>query len=605
MRLPSILVVLALSFVLPVVSSAQNAQARSPNDRQRATTNPTATRLHNMFEAEWNYDMQQDPAAASELGDRRWNDRWQDLSFRAIHDRRQHYVAVLVDLKSMNRAQLSPADQINYDLFAEKYADRLEWYRLRLYLVPVNQMDGIQTISQLADALPFQSVKDYEDWIARLRAFPAYMDQTIELMRTGMAVHILLPKVIMNRVVPQIESQIVADPTKSPFYLPFKEFPPSISAPERERLEKNAQDAIQNAIVPTFRKFREFYVTDYLPACFDQVGVWQVPHGDQIYAFLVRHSTTTNLTPEQIHQIGLKEVERIHGEMLKILQEVGFKGSLQDFFKFLRTDPQFFYKDPKDLFEAYEALAKSVDPRLVNLFHTLPRMPYGVEAIPAEVAPMQTTAYYRQGAADGSRAGTYFVNLYRPEMRPKWEMTALTLHEAVPGHHLQIALAMELTNIPKFRRYGEYTAFVEGWGLYAESLGEDINMYRDPYAKFGELTYDMWRAVRLVVDTGIHAMHWDRQRAINFFMDNAPKTELDITNEIDRYIAWPGQALAYKIGQLKIKQLRAQAADELGPAFDLKEFHNVVLGSGAVPLDILEQQVNAWVASRHDRLAAR
>ena len=588
-----------------LLSFAQAPPTRSTNRQRQTNNDPTSARLHNLFEAEWNYDMQQDPAAASELGDRRWNDRWEDVSLTAIRDRRQHYVAVLQDLKLIDHAQLSPADQLNYDLFKKRYEDRLEWSRFHLYLVPVNQMDGIQTISQLADALPFQSVKDYEDWIARLRAFPAYMDQTIALMREGMAEHILLPKVIMNRVVPQIDSQIVADSTKSPFYLPFKEFPPAVSAPERERLEKAAQEAIQNAIVPTFRKFREFYVTDYLPACFDHVGVWQIPHGDQIYAFLVRHSTTTNLTAEQIHQIGLKEVERIHGEMLKIVQEVGFKGSLQDFFKFLRTDPQFFYKDPKDLFEAYEALAKSVDPRLVNLFHTLPRMPYGVEAIPAEVAPMQTTAYYRQGAADGSRAGTYFVNLYRPEMRPKWEMTALTLHEAVPGHHLQIALAMELTKMPKFRRYGEYTAFVEGWGLYAESLGEDINMYRDPYAKFGELTYDMWRAVRLVVDTGMHAMHWDRQRAINFFMQNAPKTELDITNEIDRYIAWPGQALAYKIGQLKIKQLRAQAADELGPAFDLKEFHNVVLGSGAVPLDILEQQVNAWVASRHDRLASR
>jgi uncharacterized protein (DUF885 family) len=569
------------------------------------TQSPFAQRLHRIFEAEWNYDMEQDPPSASELGDRRWNTRWEDVSISAIHQRQQHYVALLEELKGFDRAQLSPADQLNYDLFRKKYEQRVQWYRFHLYLMPVNQMDGIQSINQLADALPFQSLKDYQDWIARLQAFPAYMDQTIQLMRKGMRETMMLPKVIMSRVLPQIDSQIVSDPAQSPFYEPFKDFPKSFSSEEREQLQKKAQDAIRANIVPSFQKFREFYEREYLPACFDQVGIWQVPHGDQIYAYLVRRSTTTDLTPEQIHQIGLKEVERIHGEMLEVMQQVGFKGSLQDFFKFLRTDPQFYYKDPKDLFEAYQALAKSVDPKLVNLFRVLPRMPYGVEPIPAETAPTQTTAYYRQGAADGSRAGTYFVNLYRPETRPKWEMTALTLHEAVPGHHLQITLAMELGDLPKFRRYGSYTAFVEGWGLYAESLGEDINMYRDPYAKFGELTYDMWRAVRLVVDTGMHSMHWDRQRAINFFMENAPKTELDITNEIDRYIVWPGQALAYKIGQLKIKQLRARAVEELGPAFDLKEFHNVVLGSGPVPLDVLDQQVEAWIASRRPRMAIR
>ena len=597
----SLLLLVVVSSLIALPSLAQS----SANKTSPPPQSPFAQRLHYIFDSEWTYDMEQDPAYASELGDRRWNTRWEDVSLSAIRARQQHYVALLEELKDFDHTQLSPADQLNLELFRKKYEERLQWYRFHLYLVPVNQMEGIQSINQLSDALPFQSVRDYEDWIARMKAFPAYMEQTITLMRAGMREKMMLPKVIMNRVVPQIDSQIVSDPTKSPFYEPFKGFPRGMAAEERERLTKTAQDAIRNDVVPSFQKFREFYEKEYLPACFDQVGIWQVPHGDQIYAYLVRRSTTTDLTPEQIHQIGLKEVERIHGEMLQVMQEVGFKGSLQDFFKFLRTDPQFYYKNPKDLFEAYEALAKSVDPKLVNLFRVLPRMPYGVEAIPAETAPSQTTAYYRQGAADGSRAGTYFVNLYKPETRPKWEMTALTLHEAVPGHHLQIALAMELGELPKFRRYGEYTAFVEGWGLYAESLGEDINMYGDPYAKFGELTYDMWRAVRLVVDTGMHSMHWDRQRAIDFFMQNAPKTELDVTNEIDRYIAWPGQALAYKIGQLKIKQLRGRAAEELGPSFDLKEFHNVVLGSGPVPLNVLDKQVDAWIASQRPRMARR
>jgi uncharacterized protein (DUF885 family) len=317
-----------------------------------------------------------------------------------------------------------------------------------------------------------------------------------------------------------------------------------------------------------------------------------------MYAYFIRHYTTTNLTADQVHQIGLKEVARIRAEMDQIIQQTGFKGSREEFFKFLRTDPQFYYKTPDELFSAYKALAKTVDPNLVKVFKTLPREPYGVEAIPAVAAPDTTAAYYRPGSADGSRAGTYFVNLYKPESRPKWEMTALTLHESVPGHHLQIARAHELGEQPRFRRYGEYTAFVEGWGLYAESLGEDMGLYSDPYSKYGQLTYQMWRAVRLVVDTGMHTKHWTREQAIQYFMENAPKAELDIVNEIDRYIAWPGQALAYKIGQLKITELRTHARQELGPQFDLKEFHDVVLGSGPLPLDILSRNVDQWIAEK-------
>jgi uncharacterized protein (DUF885 family) len=407
------------------------------------------------------------------------------------------------------------------------------------------------------------------------------------------------PRIISERIPAQIDKQIVATDDDSPFFRPFKHIPESFTQTERERILNAGRDAITSQLVPSFKKMREFFVKEYIPASYPEVGAWQMPDGAQMYAYEARRHTTTNLTPQQIHEIGLSEVKRIRAEMETIMRRVGFKGTLQEFFKYLRTDPKFYYQSPEELLDAYRALSKRIDPNLVKVFRTLPRQPYGDEPIPANVAPDTTTAYYQQGAPDGSRAGTFYVNLYKPETRPKYEMMALALHESVPGHHLQIALAQELGEVPKFRRYGnDYTAFVEGWGLYAESLGDEMGLYDDPYAKFGQLTYEMWRAVRLVVDTGIHSMRWTRQRAIDYFTENAAKSELDIVNEIDRYIAWPGQALAYKIGELKIKELRRRAQDSLGERFDVREFHEIVLGSGSVPLDVLERNVDEWIAAK-------
>ena len=369
---------------------------------------------------------------------------------------------------------------------------------------------------------------------------------------------------------------------------------------EKKELQNSAKEIISKEIVPSYKELYTFFINDYLPESRGTFGIYDLPLGKEHYKILAKQFTTTDLSPEEIHQLGLQEVERIRKEMNLVMKEVSFEGSFKEFLNFLREDSQFYYNNKEDLLEAYLATSKRADSELVSLFALLPRTPYGVREIPIESAPDTTTAYYMSPSPDGLRAGYYYVNLYKPETRPKFEIEVLSLHEAVPGHHLQISLAMEKESLPMFRRTSPYTAFVEGWGLYSESLGYEMGFYKDPYSKFGQLTYDMWRAVRLVVDTGIHYFEWDRSKAINFFLENAGKSELDITNEIDRYINWPGQALAYKVGQLKFLELRAKAKKELGTRFDIREFHSALLSEGALPLDEAEDLINKFIQDTSD-----
>ncbi len=577
------------------VALQTNESPVAPSDNVSARS---AVRLHQIFDEEWQRTLRENPTQASQLGDRRYNKFWPDTSLNAIRASQARTREVLANVRTMDKSAFSKGDKLNARLFEYQYEADVNEQRFQLHLLPVNQRGGLQDEDSTADVLQFDTIRDYEDWIARLKTFPLYTARTMALMRQGMTEKIVHPKIVMHRVPAQIRKQLVDHPQNSPYYKPFRTFVVEFTDTEKYRLQNEAKSAIESCILPSYRTFLEFLETEYIPACFDDVGCWQRPNGQAIYAELAQRFTTTNLTPQQIHDIGLAEVTRIRGEMEAIQKEVGFDGSFAQFLVHLRTEKQFYYESPNELLQAYKDCCDRIDPNLPKLFSKLPKISYDVRSIPDQMAPDTTTAYYRVPAADGSRPGSYFVNLYRPETRPKFEIDALSLHESVPGHHLQIALSMELSDIPEFRRYGGYTAFVEGWALYTEKLGSELGLYRDPYSRFGQLTFEMWRAVRLVVDTGMHSLKWSRQEAIDFFANNSSKSMLDIENEIDRYISWPGQALAYKIGELKIRELRSRSEQEFGQNFDVREFHDVVLRNGAVPLNVLDELVSAWIAGK-------
>ncbi|WP_395701495.1 lytic murein transglycosylase B [Aquabacterium sp.] len=571
----------------------------SPPDAQ-----PDGQRLQAVFDRAWERELREDPLGATYVGDHRFDALWPDLRRSAFDASEAGLRQDLQDLAAIPRDRLSADERRNHELFQADRERHLATRRFHPEFYMLRPSGGLQTANEAVELMRYETSADVQTWLARIAALPTFIDQAIALLREGLAQGRTPPRLLVERVLPQLAQQLVDKPEASPFYARFTRYPEAVPAADREAFSARARQLIAEQVVPAYRRLDRFLRDTYIPGCRSSVGLRDTPDGLAFYAERIRFHTSTTLSAEQIHAIGLEEVARIREQMQQVMQQVGFQGTHAQFFEFLRNDKRFYEPSPDALFRRYVLAAKQIEPELPRLFGRLYRTPFGVRPIPALSAPGATTAYYAGPSDDGLRAGYYYVNLYRPEARPTWEVEVLTAHESVPGHHLQIALAQEQGALPKFRRFSDYTAFVEGWALYSERLGYELGLYQDPYARFGQLTYDMWRAVRLVVDTGLHALGWTRQQAIDYFKANAPKTELDITNEIDRYIADPGQALAYKIGQRKILALRAQAEAALGPRFDIRAFHDALLANGAVPLDLLERDINAWIARRQPQPAA-
>ena len=595
------LIFVATISLLPLhgfASSSQQTDFERDCDKLAKSRAKDAVRLHKLFDIDWKHSMIESPEFATEVGFPGLNDRWSDSSLAAIERRKRELHAPLKVIASIKRDKLSAADQLNFDLYKRNYEQALEGTRFPGEYFQITQLGGIQQdIARMLDVAPHSTVKDYEDMIARLNGVPTVVDQTLVLLKKGLAAGITPPRITLRDVPQQVKNQLEPDPAKSAFLRPLQKFPVEFSDANKMRLRAASEIALKEKVLPAFAKLHEFLANEYVPGARETIAMSDLPDGKAWYQFNARAITTTPLTPQEIHNIGLSEVARIRGEMERVIAGTGFKGGFGEFLEFLRSDPQFSYTNAADLLRGYRDICKRADPELARLFGKLPRLPYGVKPIPSYAEKSQTTASYQPGSPDAGRPGYFYANTYNIQTRLTWEMEALTLHEAVPGHHLQIALAQELDDIPNFRKHGSYTAFVEGWGLYAESLGTEMGFYTDPYSNFGRLTYEMWRAIRLVVDTGMHSMSWTRQQAIDYFLANASKNEHDITVEVDRYIVWPGQALAYKLGELKIKELRAYATKELGDKFDVRHFHDQVLGNAAVPLDVLETRIKSWVNS--------
>ncbi len=558
---------------------------------------PQSNGLQKLFSDYYEFLLREDPTQATFAGRAEYNDRWDDPS----PEHQRQYLASLQEflarLREIPETGLAAPDRLSYELLDRQLKEKIEEVRIVSTFNSVNHLVGghLNIFSTMAVA-PSNTVKDYENEVVRLRALPKWVDQTIAAANLAIAQERVQPKLVAEREVDQLNVEMAPDPLKSPLLAAFTKFPASIPATEQDRLRAEAIDAYTQAFLPAWRKLRDYVSGTYLPAARDTVGLAQAPGGPEMYAFLVRQMTTTNYTPEQIHEIGLKEVARLQSEMAKIRQQLNFPGTAEEFSDQVLNAPRFRYHSEAEILEHDRDIAKRIDPELPRLFKVLPRITYGVAAVPPDRA-RTSSEYYEPPALDGSRAGYLYMRTVDPEKQSSCCSESTILHEAVPGHHLQIALSYEIPGLPDFRKISEFTAYTEGWALYAETLGPDLHMYETPYEMYGFLQGQILRAARLVVDTGIHSMGWSRQQAIDYMVSVGADASRDfIASEVDRYIAWPGQALAYKVGQLKILELRALAQKELGPKFDIREFHDVVLRNGTIPLDVLEEQVRDWIA---------
>ena len=590
-RLASLFFV-ALLFAPAFLSAQLKSSAVAPTTPEESTK-----ALHALLHDYWEENLKRQPEFASTIGDKLYNDQVSDYSAQAINDWLAAEQDFLMKLAAINPTGLSDQDKVSQELLIRRLTDDQEAAEFKAWEMPVNQMGGIYaTYPQLVAQLSFTTVKDYDDWIARLHAIPKAFDQVTANMSIGIDDKRVPPKYLLEKTLEQVK-QLADQKADSPLALPLKKFPASISDAEQTRIKTETLAAITKEVLPAYSRFARFLEVAYIPAGRTEPGISTLPDGAKYYQFLIRHTTTTNLTADQIHQIGLDEVKKDEAEMLAIAQKLGFQ-DLKSFQASLKANPKLKATSRDQLLDAYRGYLGPMQAKLPQLFGHLPKAPFEVVPVPDFLEKTSAPAYYQAGTPDGSRPGRLFIDTYNPTDRDLYQVEEIAYHEGLPGHHLQISIARELQGVPDFRKFGGYTAFAEGWGLYAERLGKDAGFYQDPYSDYGRLQGDIWRAIRLVVDTGVHSQHWTRQQMVDYFHDHSAIDETSIQAEVDRYVAWPSQALAYKIGQLKILELRDRAKKELGAKFDIRAFHDQVIDSGALPLDVLDERITAWIASQ-------
>ena len=590
---------LLLLIPVPVLTS----QVASAAPVQAATLEANRKALSAVFDDYWEDNLKHSPELASTIGDKRYNDKISDYSVKAINDGLAREQSFLMRLAAIDTAGLTDQEKVSRELLLRHFAEDAEAANFKEWEMPLNQMEGIYTVyPRLVAQLSFTTVKDYDDWIARLRAIPRAFDQVTANMSIGVDDGRVPPKYLLEKALEQVKSLATQKPEDSPLAMPLKSFPAGIKPAEQERIKAEMLDALAKQVLPAYQRLARFLEVSYIPAGREQPGISALPEGAKYYQFLIRQRTTTNLTVEQIHQIGLNEVKRDEAEMLVIAQKLGF-ADLASFRASLKTNPKLHPASREALLAAYRGYLTPMQAKLPQLFGRLPKAPFEVAPVPDYLEKNSAPAYYEGGTPDGSRPGRLFIDTWDATDRNLYTVEVIAYHEGLPGHHLQISIAQELTDVPAFRKFSGYTAYAEGWGLYSERLGKDVGFYQDPYSDYGRLEADIWRAIRLVVDTGVHSQHWTREQMVQYFHDHSNIDEPSIQAEVDRYIAWPGQALAYKIGQLKILELRERAKAALGDKFDLRAFHDQVLDSGALPLDLLSDRIDGWIASQKAQIS--